>query len=508
MSKPLFLVGFLIVLSKCALAQIEQTNRLEIPIDHEFQSFQVSSLDSSGVLVYRRFTGSKGDQLEIARLDTSFQLVWKGFLPISRDLQLASVKIAGKKIYLFLRTVNGKPNFQTTAMNAENGSYVSYEIQNLIPFNPSEFVVTKNALLIGGYFNYRPLVLHYSLLTQKSRVLPGFLNEQGELTQIYSPGDGNVDVIISAKNNKKKSILIKSYDSNGDLIKTVVLEPSDRKSLIFGRAAKVNNDTLVIAGVYGRTSEYSRGVFVAEVNAFGEYVIHYYNFGDLKNFFHYMKAKKESRIKERIQRRKIRGKKIKFNYRLLVHQLLPYQENFVMLGEAFVPRYSTRRTGYPGYQGYPYPGYVYSPYAFAPSSRYYTPYRSDLVFDGFEYTHAVVLCIDAKGKLIWDNSFQINDIRSYQLDQFVKVVPQKDHVLLLYLFENTIRSKVIEGNGLAEGNFQSQLKVSEGNELVGGTAKLQYWYKQRLFIYGTQTIKPTNGGNSKLVFFINKLELK
>ncbi len=508
MSKALFLVGVLIVLSKFAHAQIEQTNRLEIPIDHDFQSFQVASLDSSGVLVYRRFSGPKGDQLEIARLDTSFQLVWKGFLPVSRDLQLASVKIAGKKIYLFLRTVNGKPNFQTTAMNAENGSYVSYEIKNLIPFNPSEFVVTKNALLIGGYFNYRPLVLHYSLITQKSRVLPGFLNEQGELTQIYSADGNTVDVIVGAKNNRKKSIWVRSYDANGDLIKTVVLDPIDNKSLIFGRAAKVNDDTLVVAGVFGRNSEYSRGVFVAEVNAYGEYVIHYYNFADLKNFFRYMKAKREHRIRERIERRKIRGKKTKFNYRLLVHQLIPHQGNFVMLGEAFMPRYSSRRT-MPSTYGYPYSNYPgYSPYAFSPSSRYFTPYRNDLVFDGFEYTHAVALGIDKKGKLIWDNSFQINGIRSNQLEQFVKIVPQKDHVMLLYLFENTIRSKDIQGNDVIEGNVQSPIKAGEGNELVGGTAKLQYWYKQRLFIYGTQTIKPVNGGSSKLVFFINKLEVK
>lgn len=506
----LVLAGVLIIFYCSTSAQITQTDRLEIKIDNPLLSYQVSSLDSMGILTYRRFAGPKGDQLELSRLDTNFQLVWKGFLPVSRELTLSSVKIYEKKIFLFLKTALGKPNFQATAMNAENGSYTSYEIKNLIPFNPSEFVVTKNALLIGGYFNYRPLVLHYSLITHNSRVLPGFLNEQGELTQIYTADGSNVDVIVSSKNNRKKSIWIRSYDLNGDLIKTVVLDSRENKSLIFGRAAKVNNDTLVVAGVYGRSFEYSRGVFVAEVNAYGEYVIHYYDFADLKNFFRYMKARRENRVRERIERRRIRGKKTKFNYRLLVHQLIPYQGNFVMLGEAFVPRYSTTRT-MPLIYGYPFSSYpTYSPYTYAPSSRYFTPYRSDLVFDGFEYTHAVALGIDKKGKLIWDNSFQISGIRSNQLEQFVKIVPQKDHVMLLYLFENMIRSKEIHGNDVIEGNVQIPIRVSDGNKLAGGhnTAKLQYWYKHRLFIYGTQTIQPENGGSNQLVFFINKLEVK
>lgn len=503
---------FFFAISGYTIGQVEQTGRLEIPIDHEFQNFQVASLDSSGVLTYRRFGNAKGDQLELTRFDTTFQEVWKGYLPVARQLVLSSVKIFRGRIFLFLKPSAGKPDFQVIAMNASNGSYVSYEVKNLIPFNPSEFVVTKNALLIGGYFNYRPIVLHHSLITKKSHVLPGFLNEIGELTQIHTSPNGNIDIIISAKNtNRKKSLWVRSYDPEGNLIKTVVLESRENKNLIFGRAAKINDDTLVIAGVYGRNAEYSRGIFVAEVNAYGEYVIHYYNFADLKNFFHYMKARRENRIKERIERRKMKGKKIKFNYRILVHQLIPYQGKFIMLAEAFTPRYTTRRYS-PFMPLYGMPGYTYSPYSFAPSSRYFTPYRNDLVFDGFEYTHAVVLGIDAKGKLVWDNSFQISGIKSFQLEQFVKIAPQQNNILLLYLYENLIRSKVIQGNEVIEGHVQSPIKVNDGDELINSrvaTSRLEYWYPHHLYIYGMQRVKEQDPGKSpKLVFFINKLEVK
>ncbi len=513
MTRSIAIYAFFCLCISCVATaqQVNQTARLEITLDNEFQNFQVSSLDSAGVLTYRRYTGPQGDQLELTRFDTTFQEIWKGYLPVPRQLNLSFVKIYHNKIFIFFKPAVGKPDFRVVAMNVANGSYTSYEIKNLIPFNPSEFVVTKNAVLIGGYFNYRPIILHHSLLTQKSHVLPGFLNEPGELTQIYTSQEGNVDVIVSAKSNsRKKSLWVRSYDPEGNLIKTVILESSENKSLIFGRAAKTNNDTLVIAGVYGKNSEYSRGIFVADVNAYGEYVIHYYNFADLKNFFHYMKARRETRIKERIERRRLKGKKNKFNYRILVHQLIPYQGKFIMLAEAFFPRYATRRSN----SYFPLntmPGYAYSPYAYAPSSRYYTPYRNDLVFDGFEYTHAVVLGIDTKGKLVWDNSFKISGIKSFQLEQFVKIAPQENKILLLHLYENLIQSKIIEGNEVIAGNVQSPIKVREGDQLVPNrtaSARLEYWYPNHMFIYGLQTVKQEPLGPTKLVFFINKLEVK
>src|SRR6266516_3178296 len=100
-----------------AQAQVEQTGRLEIPIDNEFHTFQVSSLDSAGVITYRRFGGPKGDQLELVRFDSALHEVWKGYLPVARELALSSVKTLGNKIYLFLKTSLGKPNFRVIAMS-------------------------------------------------------------------------------------------------------------------------------------------------------------------------------------------------------------------------------------------------------------------------------------------------------------------------------------------------------------------------------------------------------
>ena len=487
-------------------SQVIQTGRIEVPIQLDIESYSAISLDTSGIALYRSFTGGKEDQLELVRLDTALHQLWNGFLSVPRGLSLVHAKTSDGKIYFFYK--NRTPtikDFTVIVVAIRNGTYLSFSIKNLIQFNASEFIVSKDAILIGGYFNFRPILLHYSIRDQHSRILPGFLNEPGELTQIKTYPDGNVDVIVSAKNNsRKKCLWIRHFDNAGDLMKTVVLEPDENKNLIFGRAAKMDNDNQVIVGVYGRNSDYSRGIFVAEVNSYGEYVIRYYNYADLQNFFHYMKAKREKRIKDRIERKRIKGKKIKFNYRFLVHEVIPYGNQFVMLGEAFYPTYSNRSN----YYGSPIMT-GYSPWNYGLNSRsfYNTPYRSDVVFDGFKYTHAVVLGFDSTAKLVWDNSFEINGLKSFQLEQFVKLVPERSKIAMLYIYENEIRSKIIKDNNVIEGTVQNPIVTfgqGKYSKIKVRSSKLEYWYANHLFVYGVQDLTDDDD-NVRKVFFINKL---
>src|SRR5690606_10538431 len=95
-------------------------------------------------------------------------------------------------------------------IDESNGHYIQHHIRGYIPFAPTEFQVTDDAAIIGGYYNRIPVVLHYSFATFRSKVLPGLFTEAGELTQIKTHEDGFFDVLISAKNlNRQRTIWIK-----------------------------------------------------------------------------------------------------------------------------------------------------------------------------------------------------------------------------------------------------------------------------------------------------------
>jgi hypothetical protein len=491
----------LCILPVWAMGQLTQTGRWEIPVSNdEGELFQVAKADSLGLIVYSKILGKDKDQLEFIRLDTALQEVWRGYITIEKGLNIAITSTRKTSFYGILRNPRFA-GFILIDLNMVTGAYTTHVVKNAIPFAPTDFAATNGAVMIGGYFNYRPLVLHYSLALQKAKILPGFFNEPGELTQMKVAEDGSIHVIVSAKNFERlKSLWIRNYSAEGDLIKTTVLESHEKRHLIFGRSIKMPNNEQVVAGVYGRNTEYSRGIFIATINLFGEYTIRYYNFADLQNFFKYLRANQEKRIKRRIERRRVKGKSTKFNYRLMVQELISYQNQFVLLGEAFYPHYTYRTK---------------STQFGINNLRGYSPYNTDFVFDGYQYTHAIVIGFDASGKVQWDNSFEINDVKSFKLEQFVKIAPSKDHIGLLYLFENLIRTKIIQGSEVLEGKSADEIKIFSDQGIVtkedAKTSHLDYWYDHHFFASGVQTIRRSKERNDlpyKKVFFINKIHYR
>lgn len=486
-----------------AFAQINQSKRYELLLNENEPDFYITTTQH-GLFLSRHLSGFDTSRLELIRLDTSFNEAWKGFISLEPNHSLAGKRTYNNFAFFLFRHVNPAiKDLILFMVDEQKGSYTRYNIKSYIPFMVTELQVVENTVLIGGYYNRVPLVLHFNRITFQSKVLPGLFNEEGELNHIKTYEDGTFDVLISAKNfTKQKTIWIRSYNPEGNLIAYYSIRPEGNKNLLFGRSVKTERHTQLIAGVYGlRYSEYSRGLFVSSVNASGYQRLKYYNFGDLENFFKYMKARRESRIKERIERRKVKGKMIRFNYRFLVHEVIEYQGQFILLGEAFYPKYKSLENSYGGF---------FRPYLnYAGLST-----RDGRVFDGYWYTHAVIIAFNENGDLLWDNSFEINDVKTFTLEQFVKIEVKEDRIVLLYLYGNMLRTKIIQGNKVLEGKTADPIETWYSNDIVllskekADQAKLEYWYDDFFYAYGVQNI--VNGIDTPLtpkrrVFFINKI---
>lgn len=500
--KSWWISGFILTLVFSTLTgnaqQVLQTNRFEISTSRDEVSFDVIPAQEDGLFLFRRIGTDKQDHIQLLKLDTAFREQWKGFLPIEDRYVLVGKKVDAKKLYFLLRYRDfSKNNFQLYTIDIDSGNFVRHDIRNFIPFTPSEFQVTRNGAIMGGYYNQVPVVIYYSFETQRAKVLPGLLNESGELTQLKAYPDGTFDVLISARNYKgQNTIFIKSYDAGGDLLRNFSLEPTDNSHLIFARSMKTSGNLEVVAGVFGgRNSLYSRGLFLAALDADGNQQLRYYNYGDLDNFFKYMKAKREARVKQRIERRKVKGKKTRFNYRFLVHEIVPYKNQFILLGEAFYPKYvSTDRT--------------FAPFFYNSGGGPSNLMRDGRIFDGYYYTHAVVMGFDQNGKLLWDNSFEINDVKTFTLEQFVKLEFQGDRIALLYLYDNELRTKIIQDEEVLEGKTIENIKTSFEKDVIKkeqtAMNRLDYWYRDYFYAYGVQEIANNDRGKRR-VFFINKI---
>ncbi len=499
-NNPFLLILFLFTIPQKGYNQIEQASRYEYPVAGIDAGFEVIPAGNSGLFTYRSFSFNQTQSVELTKLDTALSVNWSGFLPLENGGEIISKLIYKEKLHLLSRIRNKTEFFfELYSIHIESGNYSRIQINPYIAFNPTEFKVTDYGVIIGGYFNSVPLAIFYDFQSQRSKILPGLFNTAGDLTHIKILENGYFDVLISAKNYmRQNTIWVKNYDQNGNLLISYALDPEDKKSLLFARSLKTMNNTEIIAGVFGnKSSEYSKGIFIAAIDPSGLQKLRYYEYADLENFFQYMKAKREHRVKNRIERRKIKGKKNRINYRFLIHELVPYNDHYILLGEAFYPKYRQVDRNYGNF--------------FTSGYGANTIIKDGRIFEGYHYTHAAILCFDKTGKLLWDNSFEINDVKTFTLEQYVKLEMNDDKIDLIYLYENQIRTKVIQNETVLEGKSTAPLQTLNETDIIAKSKannSLEYWYGGYFVAFGTQQIESMESSGAprkRNVFFINKV---
>ncbi|WP_017730429.1 hypothetical protein [Nafulsella turpanensis] len=498
----IFIYSFVLLLGASIplQAQLVQPERLELELEEYDPYYSVVSAGGQGILLYRlNEEESRGnDQVfDILHYDTDLKERWSTKLEVE-DAELTGHEYKEGKMYLLFREQeNQADNYQVYSVDVESGKISGYTIDNAIPVELTEFTTVDGVVLLGGYVNFRPTIIYFDLENDKYRVLPGFYMNKSDLLEIQTDEVTNTFTVLYTEKagKRQQTISSKTFGRNGELLFEYSLKPEKGKSLQFGRTTSIGPEALYVAGTYSHgNSKYSRGIFIAKQHANGKQEINYYNYGDLDNFFNYMRAGREKRVRKRIERRKIQGKKVKLNYRLLVHNIIEKDSMNILVGEAFYPKFHNG-----------------SSFSFYNTSRN----RSGIDkgnLEGYRYTHAVLIGFDDKGELLWDNSFEIKDVLSPTLEKFVHVLPQDTSTALLYMFENVLRSKIIRQGEVLEGkNKEDIVTLYEGDEVkhneynVGG---LEEWYGPYFFAYGVQRIK--NSANSSVdanrkVFYINKI---
>ncbi len=484
-----------------ASAQLEQPGRIEIPMRESDEDFQVVAAKERGIVLYREVKNIETRmerKYQIILIDSMLNTVWEQHYFINLRYIIRGFEHFDNYFYLLFQrnTESLKADLFVLRIDLDTKLSETFLIEREFLMDLTDFEVVGNTLVFGGYSNSLPTVVCYEFGKNQPKVLPGFIGERTELQHLKIDDERRlINVLVSFRTkDKRKSLSLKSFDEHGELIKNINLQPADERSLLYGETVKLDRNAELVVGTYTRKrSDMSRGIYIARISQEGDQVINYYNYADLKNFFSFMKAKRQKRIKERIQRRKIKGKKNKFFYRLLVHEVVEWNGKYIMVGEAFYPKYS--QSAYYGGLGAP---------------NYVNP--QSMAFEGYKYTHAVVFGFDRRGRLLWDNSFEINDVVSYTLDQYVHISVSDGELALIYMFENEIRTKVIEGNEVLEGKTFNELKLSFEDDVVSNHKNeyggLEKWYDGNLFVYGIQKIKNIKDDGVKLsreVFFINKI---
>ncbi|WP_229311056.1 hypothetical protein [Larkinella soli] len=478
------------------LAQLEPSVRLEFPVNQNTdESFDVTPLGQRGVLLTVRqgdYYTSEPTKFSFKRYDIDLKPLWSNDYKI--DNYYDAVRSCRTEHYLYwLFKEHDNSKISVLRVNLHDGAMETFRGDLVTPMDIFHFKVLDNIAYLGGYYRNRPVVVSFSFFDLTSKVLPGIYTNHIQLNNIEVDEERRlVHVMTDATHQRNCEFTIRTFSYDGKLVRTVNLD-GNTHSLISGKLLPLNDEESLLVGNYSTDcTPYSQGVYISRIRNHETpgvspiEDIRYIDFSELKNFFNYMKPRRQQKMLDKLARRKDQGKDTKFRYRLLVHDLVPTDEGLMLIAEVYYPQY--RGTLYP-YMG---------------SVRSFDRYQ-----EGYRYTHAFLCGFDKKGRLLWDNSLPISDLTSYDLHPMVQVTREGSATILAYPKEGEINAEVIQGGKvLRERENFSMKKLSETEKVVYSESdQLEAWYDGHFLACGFQKISnDKSSAPPREVFYMNKLK--
>jgi hypothetical protein len=311
---------------------------------------------------------------------------------------------------------------------------------------------------------------------------------------------GTVDVVVSNYIERKQNMLLLfSYNLKGEILQTYEIETSNEsKFLNTAKIMRLGPDTRIIAGTYSPSQDKipdpktyeakgSAGVFITRFDGGNQVYMSYYNFLELDN----VKTAYTSKDYYRIQKRSYKeSSEFSLEYSLLVHDLFICDSNVCMLVEAYYPDFRTVSDISYDYWGRPIP-------------QTYT------VFEGYRYTNGIITSFNEEGELMWDNSLDIYNIVSFDLEKRINYLHDSAVIVLYYNESGQITYKAIRGNISLTGLNHTELDLLlSGDKIVEtGSENIRPWYGNYYLCYGYQRIRNTSQGEMerRTVFYLSKV---
>ncbi|HRE75571.1 MAG TPA: hypothetical protein PK637_10475 [Flavobacteriales bacterium] len=490
------LIIMILGVSGSCLAQIKQVARLELEL-YEEGADHTDILGPHGLIVHGRINiKGRGDLWSIRRFNTDLKLIDSTGFAISERMILTQSWLTDDFSALyFLFTEKAKRTYY-----------------KLLRFDtPTGKMSVKEAELPKGTFFNKMSVVGNSIFLSgtldKKTALFLFDFEAGSFTNVnyiplqkYSvigmdvPAEEPMLMVTDAKGmGKGFSFRVSFFDEKG--IPTFKPQAVISQPDYYCRSASL---TLLGGNEYILTGSYSQGkkstangVYFTRYENDQQIMLKYHSFSGFKNFYEYLNPRQKERMEKKAEKKAKKGKEEFIEAYIASHPVFTFNGNYMYVGEIYYPTYRTE---------------VY--YTTGPNGQMMRQTRR--VFDGYQYTHAVVLAMDKDGNKVYDHCFPMwSGFKPMTVRRFLRIVVGSDQADLLFGNGSTVKGMRITGNNIAELNY-GEIETGNENDKVRWTSMTQtsYWYDNYFISYGSQSIKNSdeNGKKRRTVFFVTKMQ--
>jgi|GEM_PF-3211736 len=507
----------------------------EIQLENSADDYFLIPVGSDGLIVFymEGETNNGNREWYFIKYSTQFKEVWtkKETMKYSMEFVKFDLNKNSKKLYLLFSSVastalsKGK-EYNLMMLDTDKGKIEIYTGVSPLSFLINDFAVIGDKAFIGGisYYNFwqscmismclgyidmltvTPTIPHKAMLVymniddQSTQPVPYTFKGESTITDFSVPESREYLDIVVRNTGKTTATYLDRYDKKGNNIYSLELEAKEsRINVLTAKVADVAANKKIIIGTYDKyaTNSYldafANGIYFATADDKGIIDFNLYSFTELKNFFKYMSKKKQDKLDKKISKAKSKGKEYDVNYKLLVHDPVIYEDQYIIIGEAYYPEYEQRcRTTYVNGQA---------------QTTCHT------VFVGYRFTHAFIAAFNSRGKMIWDNTFEIQNILTFDLSYKVKEMFLDKDVVLVYNFSGLLQSKIIREGKVIEGKKSTKITTNykESDIKAMGGSGTEYWYDNYFLAYGYIKVKDkakTSGKKSRYVFYFNKIEFE
>ena len=506
-------------------AQVTQPRRFEKPQKNSDDIFTLIPLKEEGLALFRELDKYENSNKvwELILLDTALQERKNVPIEINDRYKMVGYEYMPGHIYLLFRTgETTKNSFELIDIDLKGTEAARYQFKPDLDFKLTHFNKAGSNFIFGGYVNNEPAVILYEMPSKNIRVIPGFFQKDTELVDLRANQNRTFNTVLIDRGSKEnRKLVFRTFDETGKQLLEDIVPIDEQKSLQTGITSTLEREDLAILGTWGeRNSKQSIGFYFMTVDPFNQQEIKYVDFGQLSHYLDFLSPKRAEKLKANSQSDAAAGKIPNYTSYVMPFKLTEYKDGFLLLAEVYTPISNMN----PYYSNPYYYNPYYSPYGnpygmpfyYPGMNRMYRPYtygNNARNVDEIKTTETAVLSFDAKGKVVWDQSFKLDEIKVPGVEQVADFCLQGDRITFIYKKESELKVKTIVltddvGTETVEKIKTSALEdvIRSEKELEGG---VRQWFGNSFYVWGYQTIRnATQEDKVRDVFYINKVVVK
>ncbi|MDR7132261.1 hypothetical protein J2X69_004628 [Algoriphagus sp. 4150] len=407
-------------------------------------------------------------------------------------------------------------------VDLETKQGLEFIVDNVLNMELVEFLVQDQKAIFMGTTDRRPVLQVHDLLSKSVHTFQGIYGNDTQILQIRKmPETQSLGIVLSRKGaHRSRDILINTYDMIGNVIQEVKVDQfGDRgQEIMDGILLSTGNYQEAMIGAFGleRRNTY-QGMYIMDINEFGEFDFKLYTLEDFPNFYNYLneksKAKKDAELQKELDREKIPAINSVFSIRTVQQTPAAY---YVYFDQYTVNTGRSRfQNGMYSPMGYRYDRWnrmgiptINDPYLanrFPMTGNYQT-------VPEYRYVSAHFAKVAKTGLVLWDNAISYNDLVTGFPEAFGEVAVVGEDMYHMFVENQAIKLSFFRNGEKIFENLEFEPKLINENERIRDTnqesLRLIHWYDRYYLLSGTQRIRYLNEAGtdqSREAYFLTKI---